>query len=136
MEKTTKHICLDVDIVEKVKQMKKEWKFNFSDWINKTFRDNFMGVEVRKLKIEQMKKDIKILNKEIKDIQLREKAYEDMLTSTEKRFLRQVPILLKKGCEFLAVHRRFNILFKREVDLEEFKLLVKVVDKKRNGRRK
>lgn len=123
-----KSIMLDKEIDDKIKRMKQEYGFNFSDWVRRQFKTQFLSIPSKKKKICEHKESIAKLEGEIAEITDREDTYAKMFTDEEKRFLRNIPLLICQGYEWKPLMNRFNVEFSRSLLLDEFKSLVEVLN--------
>lgn len=127
MSKNVTSVCLDPEVTKHLKNMRKKYKFNFSEWLNRKYASEFMGETVKQKEIAKHKQQIVTLEKEITEINEREQTYVNMLSRPEKRFLGQVKRLISEGKDWLALNNRFNISFNRSFGLAEFKKMVEVI---------
>lgn len=131
MGKKGKAIYLDEDILQQVKKMRKEYKFNFSEWINSNFREKFMSIESKEFEIRGYLRKVEKLKQEIKEVEERNHTYAEMLTTIERRFFKQIPIWIDKGCDMKSLCIRFNVTFNRNIDFEDFKKVYGVINRKK-----
>ena len=134
MTKIRKNCMVDFEIFKDIKKKKNEYSFNFSEWVNKKYYEEFLGIDNKQKKIKECKNAILKLNKEIKTIKDREQTYAEILSRTEKRFLSQVPRLIKEGKEWSPLSERFNITFNRKFTESEFKKMVGVIDAQKKSK--
>jgi len=125
-----KSIMLDKEIDDKIKRMKQEYGFNFSDWVRRQFRDNFLSVSSKKVKIGEHMGAIAKLNEEIAEITRRENTYSKIYSREEKRFLIQVPRMVREGCDWKSLMNRFNGEFSRSLLFDEFKMVISALRRK------
>lgn len=122
--KIHKTVSIDKDIVEDIRIR----HLNFSEWVEHTYREQFLSEKSKIDEIEEHKKNIEKLEKEIKQIKERKIQYEKELTEIEKRYIKDIPRLLKEGKDLKALHIRFNITFKRDYALDKFKQLMRDIN--------
>lgn len=134
MTKVRKNCMLDFEIFEDIKKKKNEYSFNFSEWVNKKYYEEFLGIDNKQKKIQEHEQSILKLKKEVKIIKKREQTYAEILSRTEKRFLSQVPRLIKEGKEWSPLSERFNITFNRKFTESEFRKMVEVIDAQKKSK--
>jgi len=130
MGKSHKTISIPDDISQDIQKRKEECSFNFSDWVEKIYRDSFMSIDDKKREIAESEKRIILLKDEIDQIEIRKETFGSSLTRDELRFIKQIPKLLFEGKELEPLCTRFNITFKRKFTKQELKSYVKFYSKK------
>ena len=121
MTKIHKTISVEEDLIKDIEKKKDEYNFNFSEWVDRTYRKDFLGEDVKLLMIKKYEAKILKLKKEIEDTKEKEEVFRESLSRAETRFLYQVPRLIREGKDWKAVCNRFNNTFHRNFDLKTFK---------------
>lgn len=101
---------------------------NMSDWINETYRKQFMNLEAKTKELADLNKRQEQLISEIKALKsLDEKAFD--LTEPEFKFLKfEAPRRLKAGASFEGVYNYYkNAVAKCPVTRRQFKILMERV---------
>lgn len=119
MVKIQKMLSLDKEIFEHIQKS----NINFSEWVSREWTKQFMSEDLILDKIKE-------LNKELEDMHQRKEALQVGITSSEKRFLLDIPRLIADGKDWSALKDRFNIMFNRSYDLSTFKKTVKFLEAK------
>ncbi len=127
MGNTLRSLTLEKEVDAYIKEKISKDGFNFSDWVNVTFKREFMGIEEKEKQINDFEKRIKDLKKEIEDVKIRKTIYADNLTRDETRFLKSVPRRTREGINLKSLCGGFNITFHKDWDLEKFKKIFKSV---------
>lgn len=104
----------------------KKNKMNLSDWVNTEFTHQYLGLEAKKEEIKKIDIRKEVLSGEIGEMEKTLKTVSISLTDKEIRFIATVKPLVSKGCDHLAIHKRFNQENKREFTFPEFKDLVQL----------
>lgn len=115
--KVHKVICLSVNVFEHLKNN----NFNFSDWVEKTYKEQFMNMDLKIKQIQDLHKQIETLENEIKEIKTRQETTQSTLSKNEISFLKSVPALLVQGCDLKSLTNRFNVTYNHQFTQEEFR---------------
>lgn len=110
MVKVHRTITIDKSVDANIK----ERGINFSEWVEKEWANQFMNIDT-------LKEEIKTREIMIKEMQEKRKAYLAGLSRSEKRYLLDVPRLVKEGKEYTALLARFNNTFNKIWDIKTFK---------------
>lgn len=124
MARVIKSISLTSEIAEDIDKRTDKYGFNFSAWIRKNYAKQFLNIETKKLRIQEYQDYIKHLEKEINEISDRRQAYHEGFNRNEKRYLKSIPRLLSEGKDWKGLKNRFNLSFKRDMTMRQFKKLV------------
>jgi len=135
MAKGPKVLSIDIKILEDIRNKAKKYSFNFSEWVESAYFEEFMSINSRQKEIEELNKQILLTQKKIVNIKNKiklTKKYENIarkiLNSTEKRFLSNVPAMIKTGSTWDGLCETFNRLNGKDFGLIEFKRIVEVLD--------
>jgi len=124
MAKIPKCVSLDEDVYNDISEKSKKYGFEFSSWVNREYRNQFMSIEAKREQIKKHQQEIKKLKEEIIRIVEFNKAIEQSLGRDEIRFFRNVPRLLKEGKKLINLFRRYNVSFNRDISIYKFRELV------------
>lgn len=131
MTRQHKTINLDPEVTAHIREKKKECGFNFSDWVNLTYKDSFMSVQSKQQAISDLKSRLAKLEEEVKVAMEKDETYSDIISETEKRFMLQVPRLIQEGKEWGPLTTRFNSSFSRHFTVGQFMKVVGALDARR-----
>jgi hypothetical protein len=133
--KCPKTISLNKDIIEDIKNRSQKYSFNFSEWVEGKYFEEFMSIhskqnEIDRLNIEMTQIQDKISNliNSIKQSKKYEEISRKILNTTEKRFLLNVPIMIKSGSSWDGLCCTFNRIHQKDFNIDEFKKLVEVIN--------
>ena len=131
--KTPKTISLNDEVLKDIRIRSTQYGFNFSEWAENRYKDEFMNEDKKKEEIAEYKNKIIILENEIKQSATLKESYKKVLSRSEIRFIKAIPLLLFEGKELGALCKRFNLMFKKNIDLPDFQKMVEFFknDKKR-----
>ena len=132
--KVRRNVSIDSHISEEINKRKNTYGFNFSDWIESTYKQEFLDTDRLKIKKQELLEQINKIDSKIIEIEEREKAYNSNLSRQETRFLCDTPRLLAEGKNKEALCNRFNKSFNRDWTIEKFVKTYTILVRK-NGRR-
>jgi hypothetical protein len=125
MAKGHKLISLDPDVFQDILFRHQKYGFDFSNWVNREYRNQFMEKNNITARIEKRKSQIQEDEELLARINEVRKAYEFVtLSRDEKRYLQSVPKRLAEGCNKKSVWEAFNNIYHRQVSQEQFYQLV------------
>jgi len=130
--KGQKIISLTEEVLKNIRNRTKHYGFNFSEWVENRYKNEFLNVNQKLQEIEEHNKKILILKEEIKQTQVLEKAFKEALSRSEIRFIKSVPRLLYEGKVLKSLCQRFNLMFKKDIYLDDFTKMVEFFKKDEN----
>ena len=123
--KVAKTISLEKNVIETMRTQKEECGFNFSEWVENTYKEQFLNIDVLNDKKQEYRNLIKNIDTKIEDIKQRKCAYDSSLSAPEKKYLLDVPRLINEGKNIKAITKRFNVLFNRKWSVEKVMKTIK-----------
>lgn len=123
----SKNISLDPDIIKDIKERGRKYSFNFSEWVGKKYREEFLNINLKQKEIEDLSGRIEQLKQDIRLSKKYEKIARKIINTTERRFLLNVPIMLKSGSNLEGLCEVFNRLNGKDLKFNEFEKLVEAV---------
>lgn len=120
-KKGNKNISLPVDILEDIEKREDFFGKNFSTWVAKEYRFQFMSHASIKKDIEDRKAEIAVLEEKLETINQIDDAYSKTFDRSEVRFMKDVPRRLAEGKEWRPLCNLFNFTFHKELSIEAFK---------------
>ena|SRR3990167_1692243 len=120
-------ITLPTEVIKEIKNFKKKYKFVFSQWVEETFIKEFMNVESRKNKLNNMILEVEKLKNEIFLAEDKIASYKKLYNTNECRWLVKVPYMISQGSNLTGLCQVFNEVFNRDLSPAEFNRAVKEV---------
>ncbi len=127
-------VNIDTEIDAEIKTLTIGGNFNFSDWIRRRFKDEFLSEDSLKARISGCDSLIISAGEEKKRLiillhQAEQSKTELKISDKERDFMETVPARLKKGYPIKAILKGFNAQFGRQVNYREFEAILKEANK-------
>lgn len=101
-----------------------ENKIVLSNWVNRTYEEQYLGLNSKYKELEELKQREKQLIEEIEFIKQKNDDIKLQLTTEEKRFISTVLPRINRGFSLIAIRNQFNNDYNRAFSLDEFKSIV------------
>jgi hypothetical protein len=125
--KTLKAISIDKNVADSIRAKKEECGFNFSEWVEKTYKEQFLNIDILNDKKQEYINLIQNIDKNIEEIKQRKAVYDSELSTPEKRYLLGIPRLVKEGKNIVAITKRFNVSFNRKWSVDKVMKTIKTL---------
>ncbi len=123
-----KCIYIDEEVYNNILYRNKEFHFNFSRWVEKKYRTEFMDIEDKKRQLNNLQKKQREIESEIAEMEKEKSSLDKQYTEKEKQFLSKVKYMLDYGSTIEGLKGRFNEEFGRDLSLEEFNKIWEVIN--------
>jgi predicted transcriptional regulator len=116
-----KNVLLEPSLCEDIEYRRKEFKFNFSEWVREKYISEFMNLDSKEQELKETEQKLEILKQEIEHIKKEQTSIQKQANRQEMRFLCNISNMIKKGSNLDGLHGVFNDRFKRKLTFIEFK---------------
>jgi hypothetical protein len=122
-----KNVLIDEKVFKDIAFRKREFKFNFSLWVQNAYINEFMSLDSKKKELEELEEKRKILKDDINRLEKIGESMQKELNRDERRFLHKIKYMLDEGSTIDGLCDIFNQRFQRNLSLDEFKYRWKVI---------
>lgn len=109
-----------VYVENEVKEHAKNNNISLTDFLNSTYEEKHLGVEEKKRKLADLKKEIILLEENIKFAELDREERKFVLNNEEKKTIRKARAAVAQGKDVVTEMLAFNLRHHKDFELQDF----------------